>query len=147
MSLFDSAVTSGFSAPFWFVEFFKTLGFALHLIPIGILLAGIPFAGLLWLLGDVNSKRLAQKIISTVRLSLWLWHKFCNCAFAFRAIRLLKRLLFDDDHTCCSLGRSFTFVFLAYLACYLCASGARREKNGQLCFCLCCFLDVCWAWG
>ena len=55
MPLFDAATAQGLPAPFWFVQLFKTLGFALHLIPMGIILVGLPFSLLFWLgVGSVN---------------------------------------------------------------------------------------------
>jgi len=38
---------AGLPAPFWFIEFFKVLGFALHAVPMNLWFAGLPIA--LWL--------------------------------------------------------------------------------------------------
>lgn len=146
MSLFDSAVTSGFSAPFWFVEFFKTLGFALHLIPIGILLAGIPFAGLLWLLGDVNSKRLAQRLFQQAPVFMAFGINFAIVPLLFVQLGYSKVFYSTTIILAAHWAGLLLLVFLAYLACYLCASGARREKKWSTLFFACvasgCLLGV-----
>jgi len=46
--LIDPSATPGMPAPFWFVEFFKVLGFTLHVVPMNLWYAGLLVAMLLW---------------------------------------------------------------------------------------------------
>ena len=39
--LVDQASAAGIPAPFWFVEFFKVLGFTLHMVPMNLWYAGL----------------------------------------------------------------------------------------------------------
>lgn len=54
----------GLPAPFWFIEFFKVLGFALHTIPMNLWYAGIMLAAILSVWGSPNGKRFSQRLMS-----------------------------------------------------------------------------------
>ncbi|OGO42644.1 MAG: hypothetical protein A2Z04_00260, partial [Chloroflexi bacterium RBG_16_57_9] len=53
----------GLPAPFWFIEFFKVLGFALHMVPMNLWYAGLIISAILSVRGSVNSKRFARRLI------------------------------------------------------------------------------------
>lgn len=52
----------GMPAPFWFVEFFKVVGFVLHLVPMGLWFAGLPIAVCCALWNCENSRRYANQM-------------------------------------------------------------------------------------
>lgn len=56
----------GYPAPFWFLEFFKVLGFALHLVPMNLWYAGMVVAAVLGLFGRDNARRLAHRLIGAM---------------------------------------------------------------------------------
>ncbi len=61
-ALIDQA-SAGVSAPLWFVEFFKVLGFALHAVPMCLWYAGLPIAlGLYWF-GNEHARRFAVRLL------------------------------------------------------------------------------------
>ncbi len=128
MSLFDSAVASGIPAPFWFVELFKILGFALHLIPMGLLLVGIPFSALLWLFGGVNSKRLAQRLFQQAPVFMALAINLGIVPLLFVQLAYSKLFYTTTIIIAAHWIAILPLAFFAYLACYLCAGGARKEK-------------------
>ena len=138
MSLFGS----GLPAPYWFVEFFKTLGFALHFLLIGILLTGTPFSILLWIFGGVNAKRIAQRFFQQIPALLALGINFAIVPLLFVQVAYAK-LFYSATITIAAhwLG-VLPLTFLAYCACYLCASRARKEKIWTTAFCAC-FISVC----
>ena len=43
-TIMDPTTLPGMPAPFWFVQFFKVVGFTLHMIPMGLWFAGLPVA-------------------------------------------------------------------------------------------------------
>lgn len=63
-SLIGPTSPLGYPAPFWFIELFKVLGFALHSVPMNLWYAGIVVAMLLGWLGGANGKDLARRIMN-----------------------------------------------------------------------------------
>ena len=49
-------------APFWFVQFFKVVGFTLHMIPMGIWFAGLPVVILCALRNGEHSRFYARRM-------------------------------------------------------------------------------------
>jgi hypothetical protein len=56
-------VSAGLPAPFWFVEFFKWLGFTLHAVPMNLWYAGFIVALWLHLRGSVYGRRFAGRLL------------------------------------------------------------------------------------
>ena len=146
MSLFDSALASSATAPYWFVEFFKTLGFALHLIPTGILLVGIPFSILLFVFGGVNAKRTAQRFFQQVPIFMALGINFALVPLLFVQTAYAKLFYTTTILVAAHWLTILPIAFVAYLLCYLCASLARKEKIWTTSFFACiasaCFLVI-----
>ncbi len=62
-SLIDSTMTAGVPAPFWFVQFFKCLGFTLHMVPMNLWFAGMPIALWLYLRGNPSARQFATRLM------------------------------------------------------------------------------------
>ena len=60
--LIDSA-SANIPAPFWFVQFFKWLGFTLHIVPMNLWYAGLLVALWLHLRGDQHARRFAARLL------------------------------------------------------------------------------------
>jgi hypothetical protein len=58
----------GLPAPFWFVEFFKVLGFLLHLVPMNLWYAGVVIAAPLSIWGSAHGKRFAVRAMKQMPL-------------------------------------------------------------------------------
>ena len=54
---------SGLPAPYWFIQLFKVLGFILHSIPMHLWLAGLPIGLFLLMIGGVNAKTFAKRLL------------------------------------------------------------------------------------
>jgi len=54
---------AGVPAPFWFVQFFKALGFTLHAVPMNLWYAGLLVALLLHLRGNEHGRRFAGRLL------------------------------------------------------------------------------------
>lgn len=134
MILLDSSGTNGTSVPLCVLEILKCGGFALHLIPMGVLLIGIPLAILSWLLGGVNCRRLAQRIFQQ------------SPVFVIFTIFLGGGSLLLIQLTYSKIFYSTTIIFAAYWlgtiplllitygATFLCAGSASKEKIGLTAF-------------
>lgn len=62
--LIEPAASSVIPAPFWFVEFFKVLGFALHAAPMGLWYAGIAVAMVLHVRGGEHGRRFSARLMT-----------------------------------------------------------------------------------
>jgi hypothetical protein len=58
----------GLPAPFWFVEFFKVLGFLLHLVPMNLWYAGVLVAAILGIWGSIQGKHFAIRLMKQMPL-------------------------------------------------------------------------------
>jgi hypothetical protein len=56
-------VSAGVPAPFWFVQFFKALGFALHAVPMNLWYAGLLVALWLHVRGNERAKHFASRLL------------------------------------------------------------------------------------
>jgi hypothetical protein len=59
---------AGIPAPFWFVEFFKVLGFTLHMVPMNLWYAGLLVALCLHLRGNQHARRFAARLLQQMPL-------------------------------------------------------------------------------
>ena len=61
--LIDSTTTPSLPAPFWFVQFFKCLGFTLHIVPMNLWFAGLLIALWLHLRGNPHARHFAARLL------------------------------------------------------------------------------------
>ncbi len=66
----------GYPAPFWFLEFFKVLGFTLHMVPMNLWYAGMVVVAVLGLFGRDNPRRLAHRLIGAMPIVIALGINF-----------------------------------------------------------------------
>jgi hypothetical protein len=63
-SLIDPSVLGGMPAPVWFIEFFKWLGFTLHVVPMNLWYGGTITAMLLHAFGGEESRRFSSRLMA-----------------------------------------------------------------------------------
>jgi hypothetical protein len=56
----------GYPAPYWFIVFFKVLGFVLHMVPMNLWYAGLITMMLLSVLGGRHAKRLSERVLNAM---------------------------------------------------------------------------------
>ncbi len=61
--LIEPAASSTVPAPFWFVTFFKVLGFVLHAVPMNLWYAGVILSVVLYARGDEHGRRFASRLM------------------------------------------------------------------------------------
>ena len=146
MPVFDVASFQGASAPYWFIELFKTLGFALHLLPMGLWLVGLPVSILLWIPGRAASKRLAQRFFQQVPILV-----AGGVCFGFLPLLFTQFAYPKAFYTSAILlGGHWLAILLALLVGYyascLAASRARAERIWRTafyaCVATCCYVVV-----
>ena len=79
-----SGVGAALPAPFWFVQFFKWLGFTLHAVPMNLWYAGLLVALWLHLRGNEHARRFAARLLQQMPVivasaSISAWFRCCSC--------------------------------------------------------------------
>ncbi len=59
----DATQLPDLPAPFWFIQFFKVLGFLLHMVPMNLWCAGVPLAVALHVLGGEPARRWGSRLM------------------------------------------------------------------------------------
>ncbi len=59
----DATKLPDLPAPFWFIEFFKVLGFLLHMVPMNLWYAGVVLAAALYVLGGQEARRWGSRLM------------------------------------------------------------------------------------
>ncbi len=67
-ALIDTSYLAPLPAPLWFIQFFKVLGFVLHMMLMNLWYAGVPIAAGLWLSGHPQGRRLTSRLIAQMPL-------------------------------------------------------------------------------
>ena len=146
MPVFDAAPVQGVSAPYWLVEFIKTLGFALHLIPMGLWLVGTPTALLLWLVGGVASKRLAQRFFQQTPVIVAIGACFGMTSLLFTQATRPNAFFTSTILLAAHWFAAILLFFVGFCASRLASSGARVEKRWRTafhaCVATCCYAGV-----
>ncbi len=62
-ALIDTSVSSAVPAPYWFIQFFKVLGFTLHAVPMNLWYAGIVLAMILHAGGGEHARRFGRRLM------------------------------------------------------------------------------------
>ena len=67
-ALIDTSYLAPLPAPLWFIQFFKVLGFVLHMMLMNLWYAGVPMAAGLWLSGHPQGRRLTARLVAQMPL-------------------------------------------------------------------------------
>lgn len=117
----DSSTLPALPAPFWFVEFFKVLGFALHMLAMNIWFAGLPLAIIAFVLSMKNSRRLAVRMFSQLPVIMAL-----GINFGIVPLLFIQTAYYQVFYTSTILMAWHWFLVLpllaaAYYSIYICA--------------------------
>ncbi|GHT17814.1 hypothetical protein FACS1894189_4440 [Planctomycetales bacterium] len=117
-------------APFWFVEFFKVVGFVLHTIPMGIWFAGLPVAVLCALWNCKHSRQYAQRMFGQFPIMMAL-----GINFGIVPLLFLQTTYYESFYTATILMAWHWIVIIpilivGYYSLYL-AAFSRRSLNGN----------------
>jgi len=116
-------------APFWFVQFFKVVGFVLHMIPMGIWFAGLPIVILCALWNSKHSQLYAQRMSTQLPVMMAL-----GINFAIVPLLFLQTTYYKAFYTATILTAWFWIAvvpvtLVGYYSLYIAAySGENRRR-------------------
>ncbi|MDR1964316.1 MAG: hypothetical protein LBQ50_11100 [Planctomycetaceae bacterium] len=118
-------------APFWFVQFFKVVGFVLHLIPMGLWFAGLPIAILCGLWNCEHSRRYARRMFGQFPIIMAL-----GINFGIVPLLFLQTTYYKSFYTATILMAwhwiaVIPILIVGYYALYLAAFSRRNENDPQ----------------
>jgi len=116
-------------APFWFVQFFKVVGFVLHMIPMGIWFAGLPVVILCALWNGKHSQCYAQRISSQLPVMMALGINFAIVPLLFLQTTYYKAFYTATILTAWYWLAVIPILIVGYYSIYIAAySGERRGR-------------------
>lgn len=132
----DPSTLPGMPAPFWFVQFFKVVGFVLHMIPMGIWFAGLPVAIGCAIWNCKHSRRFARRLFGQLPIFMAL-----GINFGIVPLLFLQTTYYKSFYTATILMgwhwlAVIPILIVGYYALYLAAFARRREedagRNGRM---------------
>ncbi|MDR0338109.1 MAG: hypothetical protein LBI18_13570 [Planctomycetaceae bacterium] len=121
----------GTPAPFWFVQFFKVVGFVLHLIPMGLWFAGLPVAVLCTLWNCQYSRRYAQRMFGQFPIIMALGINFGIVPLLFLQTTYYKSFYTATILTAWHWIAVIPILIVGYYALYLAAFSYQHNKNND----------------
>ena len=116
-------------APFWFVQFFKVVGFVLHMIPMGIWFAGLPVAILCALWNCERSRFYARRMSTQLPVMMALGINFAIVPLLFLQTTYYKAFYTATILTAWYWLAVIPILIVAYYSLYIAAfSGERRGR-------------------
>ncbi|MDR1141026.1 MAG: hypothetical protein LBL62_04980 [Planctomycetaceae bacterium] len=131
----DTTLLPGMPAPFWFVQFFKVVGFVLHLIPMGIWFAGLPVAVLCAFCNCQHSRRYAQRMFGQFPIIMALGINFGIVPLLFLQTTYYKSFYTATILTAWHWIAIIPILIVGYYAIYLAAFSYRNSNSGNGCMC------------
>jgi hypothetical protein len=122
----------GFPAPFWFVEFFKVLGFTLHTVPMNLWYAGLVLAAIFGLFGSIHPRRLAHRLITAMPIVVALGVNLGIVPLLFTQVAYYKVFYPAGVLMAWPWFSVIVLLTLAYYGVYLYATSVRRDWRPRL---------------
>lgn len=126
-ALIDTSYLAPLPAPFWFVQFFKVLGFVLHLVLMNLWYAGVPVAVGLWLSGHLHGRRLTTRLISQMPLIIAFGVNFGIVPLLFIQVAYGKFFYPATILMAWTWFSVFVLLTFAYYGIYLFAHGLKKH--------------------
>jgi len=128
--MFDAADFAPIPAPFWFVQFFKVLGFVMHTIAMNIWFAGIPLILLMMIFGQKSGKRFAKRMFSQLPIIMAF-----GINFGIVPLLFVQTVYYKPFYTATILMAwhwimVIPLVMIAYYSLYIAAFSVGKEKKG-----------------
>ena len=127
--MFDPAVLHPIPAPLWFVQFFKILGFVLHLLAMNLWFAGIPLILLMMIFGQKYGMRFAKRMFSQLPIIMAF-----GINFGIVPLLFLQTVYYKPFYTATILMAwhwmmVIPLVMIAYYSLYIAAFSVGKEKK------------------
>ncbi|HSV72301.1 MAG TPA: hypothetical protein VLH79_00910 [Chthonomonadales bacterium] len=122
----------GNPAPLWFLVFFKTLGFALHMGPMHVWFAGLALAAVLSMAGYGHARRLARRLVSAMPVFIALGVNFGIVPLLFVQVAYYPVIYPANILMGWFWFSVIPLLMLAYYGVYYYAVSIRRDRVGPL---------------
>ncbi|MCL2347821.1 MAG: hypothetical protein FWC50_06110 [Planctomycetaceae bacterium] len=132
--VFDSANFQGVPAAFWFIQFFKVLGFVLHILAMNLWFAGLPMALLMLLIGGNSGRRFAKRLISQLPIIMAMGINFGIVPLLFIQTLYYKMFYSATVLMAWHWILVIPLVMIAYYSIYIAAFSLNKEKKGAQTF-------------
>lgn len=118
----------GYPAPFWFIEFFKVLGFTLHLVPMNLWFAGMVLIAMLSLLGRGHARTLAHRLVRVMPIVIALGVNFGIVPLLFTQVAYYQAFYPATILMAWPWFSIIALLTLAYYGVYVYATQVRRDN-------------------
>ncbi|MDR3181388.1 MAG: hypothetical protein LBT89_00460 [Planctomycetaceae bacterium] len=123
----DITTLSPVPAPFWFVQFFKVVGFTLHLIPMGVWFAGLPVAILAAVVHTKNSGLYSRRMFGQFPVMMALGINFGIVPLLFLQTTYYKAFYTATILTAWHWIAVIPILIVGYYSLYIAAYSAERR--------------------
>jgi len=130
-------------APFWFVQFFKVVGFVLHMIPMGIWFAGLPIVIMCALWNCERSRFYARRMSKQLPVMMALGINFGIVPLLFLQTTYYKAFYTATILTAWFWIAVIPILVIAYYSIYIAAYSGERRGRMILCSILASVCLVC----
>ena len=129
LSTFPLLIMEAVPAPFWFVQFFKVVGFVLHMVPMGIWFAGLPIVILCALWNCERSRFYSRRMVSQLPVMMALGINFGIVPLLFLQTAYYKAFYTATILTAWYWIAVIPILIVGYYSLYIAAySGERRGR-------------------
>ena len=127
--LFEAESLPPITAPLWFVQFFKVLGFVLHTLAMNIWFAGIPLILLMYVFGRKSGQRFAKRMFSQLPIIMAFGINFGIVPLLFVQTVYYKPFYSATILMAWHWLMVIPLVMIAYYSLYIAAFSVRQEKK------------------
>lgn len=118
----------GYPAPYWFIVFFKTLGFALHTIPMNLWYAGLILAVGLHVLGGEHARRWAARLLNQMPIIIALGVNLGIVPLLFTQVAYYRVFYPSTILMAWPWFSIFGLLTIAYYGVYIYVTALRRDR-------------------
>jgi hypothetical protein len=122
----------GYPAPYWFLVFFKVLGFTLHMVPMHLWYAGLLVMLLIRWRGGPDARRLSERVINAMPIIVALGVNFGIVPLLFTQVAYYKVFYPASILIAWPWFSIFILLTLAYYGVYIYVVGLRRNRMTRL---------------
>lgn len=126
-ALIDTSYLAPLPAPLWFIQFFKVLGFVLHMMLMNLWYAGVPIAAGLYLSGHPQGRRLTARLIAQMPLIIAFGVNFGIVPLLFIQVAYGKFFYPATILMAWTWFSVFVLLTFAYYGIYLFAHGLKKH--------------------
>jgi len=130
-TLLDPTVSSGIPAPWWLIQFFKVLGFVLHMVPMNLWYVGIALAVFLHWRGSQHGRQFAKRLIRQMPVWVALGINFGIVPLLFVQLAYYKLFYPATILMAWPWMAVIALLLPAYYGVYVHASGMREDGPGM----------------